>query len=61
MGITFAKFRDKTIGVKCTHCNDRVSLEKIKGCAKCGEACCIDCTVGDTESRICPSCTQRDI
>ena len=54
MARTFAKFRDKTIGVKCTHCNNRVSLDKVKGCAKCDEACCIDCTVGDTESRICP-------
>ena len=59
MGRMLAKLRDNIIGVKCIQCDNRVSLEKIKGCAKCGEACCTDCTVGDTESRICPSCIQE--
>lgn len=56
MARMFAKFIDKAIGVKCTQCNERLPLEKFRGCAKCGEACCVDCTVGNEESRVCPSC-----
>ena len=47
---------DTLLGTKCTACGDRKGKEDFRGCARCGDPYCVNCTAGDEDSRVCTSC-----